>query len=178
LSVRSSFFCRFSSNLGRADDSLWRYVASKCTSKTHGYEETLRGVEESLDRFGFGGLVLPPFSFSWTPGADSIIHSHAGRLPRPFPHTRSRPFLVPHPLSLSQDNSAQPPSFRPLPPPSLSVTIQLSGTKKRLDTYRALVEKQKEGKLNSIGVSNLFRPSLFFLATLLFKLIPISVYVV
>jgi hypothetical protein len=37
-------------------------------SKNHGYEETLRGVEESLDRFGFGkldfelrvGLTLPP----------------------------------------------------------------------------------------------------------------------
>ncbi|KZP01391.1 Aldo/keto reductase [Calocera viscosa TUFC12733] len=30
----------------------------------------------------------------------------------------------------------------------------LSGTQKRLDTWRALVEKQKEGKLRSIGVSN------------------------
>lgn len=28
--------------------------ATKCISKTHGYESTLKGVDESLARFGFG----------------------------------------------------------------------------------------------------------------------------
>lgn len=28
--------------------------ATKCISKTHGYDSTLKGVDESLARFGFG----------------------------------------------------------------------------------------------------------------------------
>jgi diketogulonate reductase-like aldo/keto reductase len=40
--------------------------ATKCVSRSHGYESTLKGVNESLERFGFGTsfhfhLVLTPW---------------------------------------------------------------------------------------------------------------------
>jgi len=32
-------------------------LATKCISKTHGYESTLKGVDQSLERFGFGEFI-------------------------------------------------------------------------------------------------------------------------
>ncbi|KAF4621156.1 hypothetical protein D9613_000466 [Agrocybe pediades] len=70
------------------------FITTKCVSKTHGYERTLKGVEESLERMKFDYIDL---------------------------------FLIHDPLS---------------------------GKEKRLETYKALLEKQKEGKIRSVGVSN------------------------
>jgi len=70
------------------------FVTSKCESKTHGYESTLRGVDESLAKMKFDYIDL---------------------------------FLVHDPLS---------------------------GKDKRLETYKALLEKKAEGKIRTVGVSN------------------------
>ena len=42
---------------GHRDTYCFRMQATKCVSKTHGYESTLKGVDESLARFGFGKLI-------------------------------------------------------------------------------------------------------------------------
>ncbi|KAJ7287796.1 NADP-dependent oxidoreductase domain-containing protein [Mycena rebaudengoi] len=34
------------------------FITTKCVSKTHGYESTLKGVDTSLSKFGLGGLLL------------------------------------------------------------------------------------------------------------------------
>lgn len=70
------------------------FITTKCVSKTHGYESTLKGVDESLERFGFDYIDL---------------------------------FLIHDPFS---------------------------GTEKRLETYRALLDAQKAGKIRTVGVSN------------------------
>jgi len=70
------------------------FITTKCTSQTHGYESTLRGVDQSLAKFGFDYIDL---------------------------------FLIHDPLS---------------------------GTERRLATYRALQDAKKEGKIRSVGVSN------------------------
>ncbi|KAH7888314.1 NADP-dependent oxidoreductase domain-containing protein [Phlebopus sp. FC_14] len=70
------------------------FITTKCVSKTHGYDSTLKGVDESLARFGFDYIDL---------------------------------FLIHDPLS---------------------------GTERRLATYRALLEAQKAGKIRTVGVSN------------------------
>ncbi|KAJ7178340.1 NADP-dependent oxidoreductase domain-containing protein [Mycena crocata] len=70
------------------------FKATKCVSKTHGYESTLKGVDTSLNKFGFDYIDL------------FLIHD---------PH---------------------------------------SGTKRRLETYRALLEAKAAGKIRSVGVSN------------------------
>ncbi|KAI6129424.1 NADP-dependent oxidoreductase domain-containing protein [Pisolithus croceorrhizus] len=70
------------------------FITTKCTSKTHGYDSTLKGVEESLARFSFDYIDL---------------------------------FLIHDPLS---------------------------GAERRLDTYRALLDAQKAGKIRTVGVSN------------------------
>ncbi|KAI0082045.1 Aldo/keto reductase [Panus rudis PR-1116 ss-1] len=70
------------------------FITTKCASKTHGYESTLKGVDESLQRFGFDYIDL---------------------------------FLIHDPLS---------------------------GTEKRLATYKALLEAKKAGKIRTVGVSN------------------------
>ncbi|KII91993.1 hypothetical protein PLICRDRAFT_695476 [Plicaturopsis crispa FD-325 SS-3] len=78
------------SGLDRADV----FITTKCVSHDHGYESTLRGVEASLRRFGFGYIDL---------------------------------FLIHDPMS---------------------------GRKKRIETYRALLEKRDAGKIRTVGVSN------------------------
>ncbi|EPQ53241.1 Aldo/keto reductase [Gloeophyllum trabeum ATCC 11539] len=70
------------------------FITTKCASKTHGYESTLKGVDESLARFDFNYIDL---------------------------------FLIHDPLS---------------------------GPEKRMETYRALLESQKAGKIRTVGVSN------------------------
>jgi len=70
------------------------FITTKCASRSHGYESTKKGVDESLKRFGFNYIDL---------------------------------FLIHDPLS---------------------------GSKKRLETYKALVEAKEAGKLRSVGVSN------------------------
>ncbi|KAJ7594328.1 NADP-dependent oxidoreductase domain-containing protein [Mycena floridula] len=70
------------------------FITTKCVSKTHGYEKTLKGVDESLVRFGLDYIDL---------------------------------FLIHDPLS---------------------------GSRKRLETYKALLEAKKAGKIRSVGVSN------------------------
>ncbi|OBZ67085.1 hypothetical protein A0H81_12942 [Grifola frondosa] len=70
------------------------FITTKCISKTHGYESTLRAVDISLERFGFKYIDL------------YLIHD-------PF-----------------------------------------SGSERRLQTYRALQEARKAGKIRSVGVSN------------------------
>ncbi|KZT35834.1 Aldo/keto reductase [Sistotremastrum suecicum HHB10207 ss-3] len=70
------------------------FVTSKIMSRDHGYESTLRTVDESLARLGTGYIDL---------------------------------YLIHDPLS---------------------------GPKKRLETWRALIAAKKEGKIRSIGVSN------------------------
>jgi len=78
------------SGLNRSD----LFITTKCVSKTHGYESTLRGVDESLAKFQFDYVDL---------------------------------FLIHDPLS---------------------------GTIKRLETYKALQESKAAGKIKSVGVSN------------------------
>ncbi|KAI6044662.1 NADP-dependent oxidoreductase domain-containing protein [Pisolithus marmoratus] len=70
------------------------FITTKCVSKTHGYDSTLKGVDESLARFGFDYIDL---------------------------------FLIHDPFS---------------------------GTERRLNTYRALLDAQKAGKIRTVGVSN------------------------
>lgn len=70
------------------------FITTKCTSKTHGYESTLKGVDESLARFQFDYIDL---------------------------------FLIHDPLS---------------------------GSEKRLATYKALSEAKAAGKIRTVGVSN------------------------
>ncbi|EGN99599.1 hypothetical protein SERLA73DRAFT_52555 [Serpula lacrymans var. lacrymans S7.3] len=70
------------------------FITSKCVSQNHGYETTLKGVDQSLVKFGFDYIDL---------------------------------FLIHDPMS---------------------------GTEKRLATYKALLECQKAGKIRSVGVSN------------------------
>ncbi|KAL6308067.1 Aldo/keto reductase [Sparassis latifolia] len=70
------------------------FITTKCINKTHGYESTLRGVDLSLEKFGFDYVDL---------------------------------FLIHDPMS---------------------------GTERRLQTYKALQEARKSGKIRSVGVSN------------------------
>ncbi|KAG8691780.1 hypothetical protein FRC08_010088 [Ceratobasidium sp. 394] len=70
------------------------FITTKCASRSHGYEKTLAGVDESLAKFGFDYVDL---------------------------------FLIHDPLS---------------------------GPKKRLETYQALLECRDKGKIKSVGVSN------------------------
>ncbi|KAG9316197.1 Aldo/keto reductase [Chiua virens] len=70
------------------------FITTKCVSRTHGYDSTFKGVDESLSRFGFDYIDL---------------------------------FLIHDPFS---------------------------GTELRLDTYRALLDAQKAGKIRTVGVSN------------------------
>ncbi|CEL57251.1 hypothetical protein RSOLAG1IB_08463 [Rhizoctonia solani AG-1 IB] len=70
------------------------FVTTKCASRSHGYDKTLTGVDESLSKFGFDYIDL---------------------------------FLIHDPLS---------------------------GSTKRMETYRALLECRDKGKIKSVGVSN------------------------
>ncbi|CAE6488111.1 unnamed protein product [Rhizoctonia solani] len=70
------------------------FVTTKCASRSHGYEKTLAGVDESLSKFGFEYIDL---------------------------------FLIHDPLS---------------------------GSTKRMETYKALLECRDKGKIKSVGVSN------------------------
>jgi len=70
------------------------FITTKCVSKTHGYESTLKGVDTSLAKFGLDYIDL---------------------------------FLIHDPFS---------------------------GTKLRLETYKALLEAKRAGKIRSVGVSN------------------------
>jgi len=70
------------------------FVTSKIYHPEHGYDSTLKAVQDSLNKFGFDYLDL------------YLIHS------------------------------------------------PLSGKAKRLETYKALLQAKKEGKLKSVGVSN------------------------
>ncbi|KAA1473810.1 Aldo/keto reductase [Dentipellis sp. KUC8613] len=70
------------------------FITTKCINKTHGYESTLRGVDTSLEKFGFDYIDL---------------------------------FLIHDPMS---------------------------GSERRLATYRALLEARDKGKIRSVGVSN------------------------
>ncbi|KAJ7072191.1 Aldo/keto reductase [Mycena amicta] len=70
------------------------FITTKCVSKTHGYESTLKGVDTSLAAFGFDYIDL---------------------------------FLIHDPLS---------------------------GTERRLQTYKALLEAKSANKIRSVGVSN------------------------
>ncbi|THV02403.1 Aldo/keto reductase [Dendrothele bispora CBS 962.96] len=70
------------------------FITTKIISKYHGYESTLKGVDESLERFGFDYIDM---------------------------------FLIHDPYS---------------------------GTERRLDTYRALLDTKSTGKIRSVGVSN------------------------
>ncbi|ESK96539.1 hypothetical protein Moror_6759 [Moniliophthora roreri MCA 2997] len=70
------------------------FITTKCASRHHGYENTLKGVDESLQKFGFDYIDL---------------------------------FLIHDPLS---------------------------GSEKRIATYKALLEAKAAGKIRSVGVSN------------------------
>ncbi|KAF8973083.1 NADP-dependent oxidoreductase domain-containing protein [Flammula alnicola] len=70
------------------------FITTKCVSKTHGYESTKKGVDESLAKMKFDYIDL---------------------------------FLIHDPLS---------------------------GTERRLETYRALLEAKAAGKIRTVGVSN------------------------
>lgn len=70
------------------------FITTKCASRSHGYESTLKGVDESLSRFQFDYVDL---------------------------------FLIHDPLS---------------------------GSEKRLATYKALQEAKQAGKIRTVGVSN------------------------
>ncbi|EEB99541.1 hypothetical protein MPER_00766, partial [Moniliophthora perniciosa FA553] len=70
------------------------FITTKCASRHHGYENTLKGVDESLQKFGFDYIDL---------------------------------FLIHDPLS---------------------------GSEKRIATYKALLEAKAVGKIRSVGVSN------------------------
>ncbi|KAJ3727246.1 Aldo/keto reductase [Lentinula guzmanii] len=78
------------SGLNRSD----LFITTKCASRSHGYESTLKGVDESLSRFQFDYVDL---------------------------------FLIHDPLS---------------------------GSDKRLATYKALQECKAAGKIRTVGVSN------------------------
>ncbi|KAF7376274.1 putative transporter C11D3.18C [Mycena sanguinolenta] len=96
LSLTSWNFIRKNrlSGAGKLDGPLEGQPATKCVSKNHGYESTLKGVEESLAKFQLGYIDL---------------------------------FLIHDPLS---------------------------GTERRLATYKALLEAKAAGKIRSVGVSN------------------------
>jgi len=70
------------------------FITTKCVSRNHGYSSTLRGVDESLAKFGFDYIDL---------------------------------FLIHDPMS---------------------------GSEKRLETYKALQESRKAEKIRTVGVSN------------------------
>ncbi|KAB5590265.1 Aldo/keto reductase [Ceratobasidium theobromae] len=70
------------------------FITTKCASRTHGYAQTLTGVDTSLSRFGFSYVDL---------------------------------FLIHDPLS---------------------------GSVRRMETYKALLECRDNGKIKSVGVSN------------------------
>lgn len=70
------------------------FITTKCASRSHGYDNTLAGVDTSLSKFGFDYVDL---------------------------------FLIHDPLS---------------------------GSKKRLETYKALLECKEKGKIKDVGVSN------------------------
>jgi diketogulonate reductase-like aldo/keto reductase len=70
------------------------FITTKCNSGSHGYQSTLKGVDQSLARFGLDYIDL---------------------------------FLIHDPLS---------------------------GSQRRMATYKALKECQKAGKIRSVGVSN------------------------
>ncbi|KAF8635223.1 hypothetical protein AX17_003998 [Amanita inopinata Kibby_2008] len=70
------------------------FITTKCVSKFHGYESTLKGIDESLARFKFDYIDL---------------------------------FLIHDPLS---------------------------GSEKRLATYKALLAGKEAGKIRTVGVSN------------------------
>ncbi|EIN12068.1 Aldo/keto reductase [Punctularia strigosozonata HHB-11173 SS5] len=70
------------------------FITTKCVSKTHGYESTLKAVDVSLQSFGFDYIDL---------------------------------YLIHDPMS---------------------------GTERRLQTYKALQESKKAGKVRTVGVSN------------------------
>ncbi|KAF7315531.1 hypothetical protein MIND_00068400 [Mycena indigotica] len=70
------------------------FLTTKCASKSHGYESTVKGVDTSLAAFGFEYIDL---------------------------------FLIHDPLS---------------------------GTERRLQTYKALLEAKAAGKIRTVGVSN------------------------
>ena len=57
------------------------HTATKCTSQTHGYGSTLKGIEGSLEKFGFGTINATIISSRFT----SIIF----RLHRPILNPRS-----------------------------------------------------------------------------------------
>ncbi|KAH0827324.1 hypothetical protein J3R83DRAFT_3950 [Lanmaoa asiatica] len=87
----------------------------KCISKTHGYDSTLKGVDESLARFGFGKRA----------------------------NVRSRLRQLTLHYRLSKD-------YIDL----FLIHDPFSGTERRLETYRALLDAQKAGKIRTVGVSN------------------------
>ncbi|KAF7321818.1 hypothetical protein MKEN_00703700 [Mycena kentingensis (nom. inval.)] len=70
------------------------FITTKCASRDHGYQSTVKGVDRSLSAFGFDYVDL---------------------------------FLIHDPLS---------------------------GTKRRLETHKALLEAKAAGKIRSVGVSN------------------------
>lgn len=70
------------------------FITTKCVNRTHGYDSTLKGVDASLEKFGFDYIDL---------------------------------FLIHDPLS---------------------------GSERRLATYKALQDARKAGKIRSVGVSN------------------------
>jgi diketogulonate reductase-like aldo/keto reductase len=70
------------------------FITTKCVSRTHGYESTIKGVDTSLSQFQFDYIDL---------------------------------FLIHDPLS---------------------------GSEKRLATYKALLEAKEVGKIRTVGVSN------------------------
>ncbi|KAF8348293.1 NADP-dependent oxidoreductase domain-containing protein [Amanita rubescens] len=78
------------SSLNRED----LFITTKCISKSHGYESTVKGIDQSLAKFDFDYIDL---------------------------------FLIHDPLS---------------------------GSEKRLATYKALQEAKQAGKIRSVGVSN------------------------
>lgn len=90
-------------------------LATKCVSKTHGYDSTLKGVETSLQKMGFGSFFI-------------ILHATSPLNARAIRNTDYIDlFLIHDPFS---------------------------GKERRLVTYKALLEKQVEGKIRSVGVSN------------------------
>lgn len=73
--------------ISRADD-LWNGLATKCVSGSHGYENTLRGVDVSLQRFGFGEWFIYRFCWKRLAGSTFCLLK-CDRLYRPFLDTRS-----------------------------------------------------------------------------------------
>jgi diketogulonate reductase-like aldo/keto reductase len=116
------------------------FVTSKIVSRNHGYESTLRAVDESLEKMGLGQYYLH---------MELVV---------PRPDVLSSCVQPTSTCSLSTILCVAPdgrPSRSVYAPLTHATLAQLSGSRRRLDTYRALVEKVKEGKLRSIGVSNL-----------------------